>query len=184
MKLNEIIKTTATLLAREDVCEYLLNPENETQRQTYETVDLLTRLANLVIKELAEGFICMVDEISVNDFSVRFSSLNKSILSVIGAYDQNGNKLDYTLSKFGVSSNNKISTLKYSFTPENYGLEDTIGEFEKKVTAGVLSYGVCAEYCLTQGKFDEAIMWNQRYTDSIDLLIRPKNANLKGRAFL
>ena len=185
MKISEIIKTAATYLSREDVCEYLTNQEIEASRQTLETVDLLTRLTNLVISELSEGDVRMVEKVQLNGKTkITFAELDNKILDVVGVYDESGNQLEYSLSTYQLNSRNGIYTFVYSYLPANYGLFDTIGEFEKNVTTGILAYGVSAEFCLTEGRFEEAVMWNKRYVDSINKLYTPKNANIRGRNFV
>ena len=186
MKIIDIIKNVATLLSKEEEYEYLAKVQTEPSIETLKNVDLMTRLANLVIRELSEGLICMVEQEQVsNKSSVDFSSLTKMPLSVIGVYDENGAELTYSLSQYGVTtSSGCISKIKYSYLPSNYGLEDEIGTFEKPVTANILTYGVLAEYCLTEGRFDEAVMWNNRYSENIDNLCKPKNGMVKSRNFV
>ncbi len=187
MKISEIVKTSATLLAREDVVEYLTTLSSDgVSKNTLETVDVLTRLTNLVIRELAEGLISMKKTVKVGGRSaISFTELGIEPLSVIAVYDSNGNKLDFTLSTYGLSASlGLIYQIEYSYLPENYGLTDTVGTFEKNVTTIMLSYGVLAEFCLTEARFDEAVMWNDRYVNAINGLLRPKNGRIKGRTFL
>ncbi len=187
MKISDILKATATLLAREDVVEYLSqSEEGEASKNTLETVDLLTRLTNIVIRELCNGLIVMKKRafVKARD-SVTFSELEIAPLDVIAVYDKKGNKLDYKLSPYGLTvTNGLINEIEYYYMPENYGLTDTVGDFEKPVTVGTLAYGVSAEFCLTEARFDEAIMWNDRYVNSVNALIRPKNGKMRGRSFV
>ena len=185
MRISEIIKTAATYLSKEEVCDYLTNQEMEVSRQTLETIDLLTRLTNLVISELSETDVRMVEKVQLNgQKKVTFAELRNRILEVVGVYDENGNQLEYSLSAFQLDCNNGIYTFVYSYIPTNYGLFDAVGEFEKNVTTGTLAYGVSAEFCLTEGRFEEAVMWNKRYVDSINKLYTPKNAKIRGRNFV
>ena len=127
----------------------------------------------------------MVEEVEINSDSVTFSNLEKTPIGIIGAFDRFGNKIEYSLSPYGLTTNGVIiKKLAYSYSPNNYDLSDTIGNFEKRVSAIVLAYGVVAEYCLVRGKFEEATMWHQRYVDGVDNVIKPKNATIKGRSFL
>ena len=186
MKISEIVKTSATLLAREDVVEYLANPKMEdVSKNTLETVDLLTRLTNLVIRELVEGLIYMKKTIKINGVStVNFSDLGIEPITILGVYDREGNNLEFTLSAYNLTAKyGLIYTIDYAYLPENYGLTDTVGVFEKSVTMGTLAYGVLAEFCLTEARFDEAVMWHERYVNAVNLLLKPKNARIKGRTF-
>ncbi len=186
MKISEIIKTSATLLAREDVVEYLstLKTENAS-KNTLETVDLLTRLTNLVIRELAEGLIYMKKTIKFDGVSsVNFSDYGIEPLAILGVYDREGNKVNFSLSSYELTVKyGLIYSIDYSYLPENYGLTDIVGVFEKNVTMGTIAYGVLAEFCLTEARFDEAVMWHERYATAVNHLLKPKNTRIKGRTF-
>ena len=73
--------------------------------------------------------------------------------------------------------------MEYEYAPTNYGLNDSVG-FNAKITAALLGYGVAAEYCVTQGRFDEAVLWRQRYTAGVERVALPKSATLKDRCWL
>ena len=186
MKIIDIVKTTATLIAREDVVSYLTKNDNEPSLATLETVDLLTRLTNMVIRELAEGIIVMKKEVEVNgENSVKFSSLGIEPLDILAVYDENGKELEFKTNTYGVSAcGNLIYKVEYSYLPSNYDLSDMVGEFIKPVSANLLAYGVCAEFCLVEARFDEAIMWNDRYVNGVHLITKPKNGRVKGRNFI
>ncbi len=187
MKILDIVQTTATLIAREDVVNYLSQSEGkETSIDTLESVYILTRLSNLVIRELAEGLIVMKKKVEVaGKKSVNFVDLDISPLDVIAVYGRDGEKLDCSVSSYGVSvGEGLIYTIEYSYLPETYDLNDIIGEFEKPISLGTLSYGVAAEYLLTEARFDEAIMWHARFVEGVNALIRPKNGRVKGRKFV
>ena len=186
MKVIDIVKTSATLLAREDVCDYLINQSTTPSRETLLCVDLLTRLTNLVISELADGQIMMIKEADVNNNSQSYPfPQGVKPIKIFYVLNEEGRKVDFITTEFGVKvEKGYITKLAYSYVPPNYGLTDRIGNFEKSVSVGILSYGVCAEYCLTEGKFEQAVMWHKRYCDSIDALITIKNANIKGRSFV
>ncbi len=187
MKISEIIKDSATLLAREDVVKYLSNKSTlNVTHETLETVNLLTRLSNLVIRELAEGLILMKKEVNVfGKTSVNFAELGIEPLDIIAVYDENGNKLKFNKGAYGITANGSlIYKIVYSYLPNNYDLNDTVGEFEKSINSAVLAYGVCAEFCLVEARFDEAFMWNDKYVNGVHALIKPKNGRVKGRNFV
>ena len=187
MKISEIVKNSATLLAREDVVEYLSNENEENvSNETLETVNLLTRLTNLVIRELAEGLIVMKNEAVIsNKSSVEFAELGIEPLDILAVYDENGNNLKFNKGAYGITANgNLIYRIVYSYLPDNYDLKDTIGKFEKPVSCAILAYGVCAEFCLVEARFDEAFMWNDKYVEGVHALIKPKNGRVKGRNFI
>ena len=186
MKISEIVKNSATLLAREDVVKYLSNENEEVSHETLETVNLLTRLSNLVIRELAEGLILITKEVEVlGKTSVKFLELGIEPLDIIAVYDRNGDKLKFSKDAYGLTANGSlIYRIVYSYLPDNYDLHDTIGKFEKSISSAVLAYGVCAEFCLVEARFDEAFMWNDRFVNGVHAITKPKNGRVKGRNFV
>ena len=76
--------------------------------------------------------------------------------------------------------------VEYEYAPDKVGLDDEICYMEKDVPVRVIAYGVAAEYCITEGDFDQAVMWHKRYTDAISDICVPKNtraAKRKQRTF-
>ena len=118
--------------------------------------------------------------------SIKFATLGISPLEILAVYDSEGNELDYVKNAYGLESKGGVAIYKiaYSYLPENYGLTDTIGKFMKPVSYNLLAYGVAAEFCLTQARFDEALMWNDRFVKGVNALMRPKNGRVKGRSFI
>ena len=73
--------------------------------------------------------------------------------------------------------------MEYEYAPSNYGINDAVG-FNGKITAALLGYGVAAEYCVTQGRFEEAVLWRKRYTEGVERVVLPKSREIKGRCWL
>lgn len=188
MKLKDVLKSAAALLGNEKACEYLADnvSESEASAQTLSDINAYVRLANVVICELAGSYVPMktVEAVTPVNGRVYFSSLNKRVLRITAFYDRNGNALDFTVYPEYAETGGSAVTAEYEYSPDNYGLTDDIGYEEKDVSSAALSYGVAAEVCLSQSRFEEAVLWRERYAECVRSFVLPKGGKIKSRCWL
>lgn len=200
MTVKDILKTAATLLNLTDCTEYFTATEaaqgsehGSEQVSGYQAsadilakVDILTRLANLVITELASSFVPMAcaEEVETSDGKIVFADLAHNITRVLSVKNEFGHDAEFKLYPEYIKVFGGRYTVEYEYLPENYALSDTVGFNEGKITAALLGYGVAAEYCITQGRFEEAVLWRKRYSYGVERAALPKNAAVKGRCWL
>ena len=186
MTIKEVIIGAATLAGEEKTAKALIGTETADDKEILGRIDLLTRLANLVIGETAATYIPLKTEEKVGtaDGKVYYADLKKNAVKILGVYDEFGDKLAFKHFGEYFSSSRGTLSVVYAYSPSNLGLDDDAGYTERDVSANVLSYGVAAEYCLTQGRFDEAVMWRERYSDGIEAFCLPENRRTKRRGWL
>ena len=73
--------------------------------------------------------------------------------------------------------------LKYQYLPKNYDINDVVGYKETEVSKMTLTSGLAAEYSISEGLFDEAVMWHKRFVDGVNAITRPKNVKIKSRCW-
>ncbi|MGN1077385.1 MAG: hypothetical protein ACI4ST_02620, partial [Candidatus Gallimonas sp.] len=56
--------------------------------------------------------------------------------------------------------------IEYCYEPEAKFLPGDC-EFKKGISARLMSFGVACEYCLSQGKYDEAAVWEEKFRDAL-----------------
>lgn len=204
MTVKDILKTAAALLNLTDCTEYFAateavqsteqgaaqsaaqGAEYQPSADTLAKVDILTRLANIVITELASSFVPIVcaEEVETSDGKIVFADLAHKITRVLSVKNEFGHDAEFKLYPEYLKVFGGRYTLEYEYLPENYALSDTVGFTEGKITAALLGYGVAAEYCITQGRFEEAVLWRKRYSYGVERAVLPKNAAIKGRCWL
>lgn len=185
MKLYDIVITSAILLGKDDAVRCLENTSTNKDFETLVMIDNLTRSANIVVSELAFTYLPMIKEehMQVENGKIKFEDLSEKILDLIGVY-QGEKELTYKLRADRVELDGNIVTVKYSYLPSNYDLNDDIGYKESDVSARILAYGVNSEYLLIEHAFEESLMWRDRYTKALEKLILPKSTKIKGRSWL
>ena len=185
MTIKYIIKTAAVYLNITDVIGYLDGTTVSPSSSTLAKTDALTRLANLTISELAASYAPMVcsEEVETEDGKITFASLTNNITRILSVKNQFGHDAEFKIFPEYIKVFGGRYTIEYEYAPANYGLTDTVG-FSAKITAALLGYGVAAEFCITEGRFEEAVLWRKRYTYGVERVALPKSAAIKGRCWL
>ncbi len=186
MTVKDVVKISATFLGREKILEYLNGKTQDVDAITLSELDTLTRLTNLVVYELACTFLPMVkvEHVYLTDGKLYYSVLAQTPLEIVGVMDENMVKVDYIQKPQYLQTALDSALVEYTYFPSTYGLEDKLGYDETSISAVALGYGVTAEFCLTEKRFEESVMWHERYVESVNRLVKPKNARVKKRRFL
>lgn len=186
MTVKDIIKNASAMLYREDVLSYLNNETENIGEDTLPTVNVMTNLLNLVVGELAGTFIPMVkrEKVTTKNEKITYASLNERCIRVIAVYDLEGNELSMSRTPEYIKVYQDKVIVEYEYSPPMYDLESEIGYKESDITMTALSYGLCAEYSISIGNFEQAVMWHERYVNSIAEQRKIKNSRIKERSFL
>lgn len=192
MKISRIIKATAELLGLSDVAEYLSAAESanggnlpQADAATLSAVNTFKDLCNLVIGELASTYIPMVYRETLScDGKIYYSAFTKRPVRVLSLKTADGVKAEFVGDFEYIRAKSGTYTVEYEYIPDGYTLTEEIGFAEGKPSEITLAYGTCAEYCVKEGRFQEAVAWRKRYTDAVEKCVLPKSRNSKGRVWL
>ena len=186
MKVKDIVRTCALLLNREDVVGYLDGDSYKKTADTENTVNVLVDLVNLVISELASTYVPAIysENVMVNDGKVYYKDLKKTALKIVCVTDEQGRTVDFRqhIEFFTVSEDKAI--VEYEYLPTTVTIDDEVCYSEKQITKRVLSFGTLAEYAITEGEFEQAVMWHKRYVDGVEAICLPQNKRLKNRRWV
>ena len=185
MKLKDIVRNSAIYLGLDSVKNYIDNVGTATA-ETLKEVDLLTNLANLVIGELASAYVPMLysETETAESGKIYFSALSKDPVKITAVKDGYGNNADFKIFPEYIAVKDGSYEITYQYIPSNYNLTDDLGYKPQDVPAPAFSYGLCAEYCITRCRFEEAVAWRKRYVAALEKVLAPKNRVMKGREFI
>lgn len=186
MKIKDIIYLSATLLSMKDVADYCLSENPKANEQTQKNVSTFTTLCNAIVNEISSCYLPLetAELVTPHNNKIEFSSLSKNIVRLIGVYDKNNVKLKTKVSTEYVEVFGDAHLIRYYYSAFNLDFGEEIGFNEAVLPKHVIAYGVIAEFCLTQQRFSEAIMWHNRFMQELQTISRPKNSNIKQRSFL
>ena len=186
MTVKDVLKATATFTRLDDVSEFL-NDENHNggnAAATAKKVNMLVSLCNLVVSELAATYIPMIyaETVSAVNGKIRFSDLYYNVTRMLSV-KRGENQVDFEFTPEYAITGDGTFTVEYEYAPPEFGIDDEI-KFSLNVSSVLLAYGLAAEYCVTEGRFEEAVLWRKRYGFGVEKLVAPKSATLKGRCWL
>ncbi len=181
MKVKNAIKNACLLLEQNSLAEELegVNMPNATISSELAVMKLC---AQMVINEVACEYFALTDEFKTyTDGSLDFVDFPKTVYSVLGVYINN------IPIKFKVLGEKLITTagnikIRYTYT---YDALDFVSDVEfPQDFARILGYGIAAEYCLIKNLFDEAVMWDKKFRDSIRAAAAKRRINTPKRKWL
>lgn len=187
MTVKEIINIASLMIGKTDLCDYLAGAElSDTDRaRLLKETDYMANCVNLVINEVATEYLPVVCSEFVNNYGgmIYYASLSSKVLEVLAVYDNAGNKISFNKLADGIKTSGTVTKVEYSYIPPSYTLTETVAFTEKNLPARVIAYGVASEICVAEGRFEEALIWQNRFRDSLKNLSEIKNGRIKGRCF-
>lgn len=178
MKLKEVIEICLTYLGDED-------PTISSSTKTTAKIKLLVRCANMVIKEIASDYLPLTANkaCTVKDGEVEYSTLDYRVKEVLSV-KSNGVEVEWSAkpSKLIVKSEGEVD-IKYSYLPTDVDLDDEC-DVDVRVSPVCLAIGACAEYSVIEGNYEQAVMMNDKFMDSIAIACRNnREKKIKGRVW-
>ncbi|MBE7081825.1 MAG: hypothetical protein E7372_04630 [Clostridiales bacterium] len=188
MTARDVLINTGILIGRPDIVSYFGEQINVGE-ETYEDIQFLLKIIGLVISELSTTYFPLISKqfVTFNGGILSYDELYKKVVKIIKVYDQEGKNFDFIdeTEEILLKDNNSDVELfvEYQYLPEEYTDESEIDYQERDIPTRVIAYGVAAEYCISQGKFDEAVMHHKRYMSALQEIKGIKNVKIKGRSF-
>ncbi len=166
MKVREIAALAAENIGREDLAEALMELTGEPTGE----LKALLRCYNLVENEVAIDYFPPKREESVlpEEGKIPFASLSRYPVEICRVRSGDGKDVDFELrpTSLVISEGTGAVTITYAYSPENKTFADEC-EFQGKVSARLLSFGVAGEFCLTAARYSEAAIWQKRFQDAL-----------------
>ena len=161
--------------------EVLLQQEAKTDK-----VQSLVDCCNVVCDELAHNYAPLYRKKVVNasDGIVPFEDLD-DLIEVFSLKDSDGFLATFIYGEEGLSTKNDGQyTVVYSIKPPKADFFGDIVAGLPAIDERIFAYGVCAEYCLRMGMYDDMAIWDSRFKSALAIATRKKTPlNLKQRSW-
>ena len=189
IKLIDCIKNAAVLLQNDQVLNLpILNGSENNNEDADALCDLDTFIecGNLIYSEIAGEYLPLYSSQSFTNTSgvIELSAFNKNVVDVNSVTDLNGNKLYYKVYPSYLSTARGKIIVSFSYLPGKINLNDTLDYHVGKISERIIAYGICAEYSLIKGMFNEASYFDKKFRDSLLNSCRKKNIFIPPRRWL
>ena len=189
MTVGDVLKNVGILIGRPDVTDFFGDQANMGY-ETYQDIVFLTKIVGLVVSELSSTYMPIIkkEEVTFYGGQCSYYDLEKKVVEIVDVCDYLGNKIAFKqhaeyIELEGEYPEEIMLTISYQFVPDDYYEESEIGYDEKDIPARVIAYGVAAEYCINQTRFEEAVMHHNRYMLALQELKGIKNRKVKARSW-
>ncbi|MBO5926528.1 MAG: hypothetical protein J6Q38_03095 [Clostridia bacterium] len=187
MTVKDIVKTSAQLLNRKDIFEYLLKGVAQNYLMVEDDVNILVNAYNIVQEEIASFSFRFkaVETISpLTNGVIKYSQFKYNPLAIISVKDENGRKLDAKILPSDILVD-RTAVIEYYYLPYEKTIEDESDFTGTVIQKRTLAYGVVTEYCLIKGAYEEASMWHDKYVNALkEALYNTKAKRVKGRLWV
>ena len=184
MTVKDVLKTVALLINRADILDFFNNGYTDDYNEIEDDVNLLITCYNIVADEIATEYykLNMTEKFTCQNGVLKFSQFTKNPIIINSIKDDDGNDVKYKALLGEITLDKPLVNVEYSYTPDTKGLDDISDYSSTPINKRVIAYGVATEYLLVKGAFEEAVVWHDKYVESLKgSVIKSKNKKLKGR---
>jgi hypothetical protein len=150
------------MLGLDGVRDYISGGEQNEPDMSGDT-EMLADCANFVISEVAAEYIPVYKTESVTPINgmIEYAQLSERIIGIKDV-TCGGQKARFGYGFDGINVDSASAhEVTYAFAPLEGTLESVLPWKGGKPAVRTLGYGIAAEYCLINGMFDEAAMWDK-----------------------
>lgn len=167
MEVKCVLSLAAANLGREDLVAAI----HDCAGEPFGEVASLLRCYNLVENEIALDYFPLKreDRLCICGKFIPLARLRFAPVQILSVKDEQGTPLKFELRPariFMPHCSEKRVSVFYTYSPrEKRFCERT--ELGGKISSRLLSFGVAAEFLLSNGQFSEAAVWEKRYHDAL-----------------
>ncbi len=156
---------------------------------------MITRLAhvkcaNLVIKEIATDYLPLIEteEVEVQDSRISYEKLLHRVLEILSVRNvADGIESNFRMNPTEcVLANGNIvkARVRYSYMPVDIEIDEQC-PVSPLVSAKTLALGICAEYSLIEGMYEQSVMYSDKFKEDMRTAVRKKGEiRIKPRRWL
>lgn len=185
MKIRDYVESVANLLSLWDSNKVDLENVENNDTIIVGRINRIQSMVNGIICEIANFFVPLIvqKQVETSDGVVLFSSLGANIVSIEKVVSKQGKEIGFKVYHDKIVMSENSGTIYCRITPKTYNYNDEIDYTDFEVPKKVIVYGAAAEFCLTEGMFDEAVVWHEKYREQLKFLTKPKNYNTAKRTW-
>ena len=173
MKVNDAIKLSCDFVNLPELKSFV-GTENGDDIQKAK-LNALLRCLNMAYEEICTEFLPILkkEAIVTTNGEFYFSDLSQPLCAIISLKTADGGNIKYSLSSDHISFEGDSAVLVYAVKPDELEFGD---EAKVLFPERVLAYGTAREFFLMQALSDEALIFENRFKESLENLVRKKAA--------
>lgn len=179
MKVEEVINAALAYLGENDY-------DAGKDKAQDDKIKLLERCVNIMLTEIAQEYLPLVDEFEVvaenNKFS--YEQIPRRVSRIVSVKDKDGNKISFRQRSFScnVDVNGRLK-IAYRYLPSQVKIGEDC-DVDPAVSEKTLALGVCAEYSMISGMYEQSEGFAERFREDMRSCVRPsRSVTIKSRGW-
>ncbi|MBE5742819.1 MAG: hypothetical protein E7360_05865 [Clostridiales bacterium] len=169
MKIREVLSETALLLGETDLSQAIKNTVETEDSENARKTQLLVTCFNAIQNEIALNYQTPETEVEVSGKKINVSEFFPVPLKIIAVYGKYGQRIDYEYKDRIIQASEPISKVKYGYLPEDKTIDEDFDCQSKPISKRAFSYGIASEFCLKEARYEEAVNWESRYRQALEV---------------
>ena len=169
MTVREVLCETAELLGEEDLKTAIKNSNENSDAEIKRKTEILLACFNTVQSEISINYQMPEKEIDVNGKQIDISNISPLPIKIISVLDEFGEKLDFSYKNNCIYTDYTAKKLIYGYVPQEKGIDDDFEFSGKLISKRAFKYGISAEYCLIEVRYEESVNWESRYRQALEV---------------
>ncbi|MDD4002883.1 MAG: hypothetical protein PHE12_01655 [Clostridia bacterium] len=179
IKMREVIELSCVLLQLEYALLLLKEPESLDEKlieQAQKDVEQVLCCANYICEEIAADYINLkaVQHFESETGQISYSAFEHIPIDIY-AVKQGGKNIPFKLYPQQLMTLAGELEVLYTYKPQKKEIDDFL-DFDARLSARAAAYGTAAEYSLMKGLYEESVIWDKRYKDSLFSALKTKKS--------
>ena len=183
MKVKDIVLSAAAKLGVAEGVRMYFDEEDYTYEQE---ALLLLESFNTVENDLALNYFPLraEDLLRTVTGALQFSTFAHSPVRILSVKNEEGKDVEFTVYPQYLKTGPGTFRVTYTYTPDKVTIEDD-GNFAVVVHENLIIFGMMAEFCMAQGRFEEGTIWDKKYKEAIERVYKLDTCTrLKSRTWI
>lgn len=166
MKVKDILLSVALKLGvAEGVKAYFDEGNDRYEREALLLLDCFSTVEN----DLALNYFPLraEDLLRTATGALQFSTFAHAPVRILNVKNEEGKAVEFTVFPQYLKTGAGTFTVTYTYTPDKVTIEDE-GNFGVAVPENLIVFGVLAEYCMVEGRFEDGMIWEKKYKEAIE----------------
>ena len=124
---------------------------------------------NAIVNEVAISYLAPTTYKPFDSKTINTNMFEHVVKKIISVTDSNGKNIGYTNDDGVLTMNVAKGRINYEYIPNDFGIDDNFVYEKKKIGKMAFAYGTAFEFCMREGRVDEAVNWESRYRQFTEL---------------
>ena len=180
MSVRELLEAAARAVEDSELADAISQKNEKSNEQFKKKAERLLACFNAIQSDVAINYLAPTARVDLTRESTQLDDISSRLIRIVGVYTKEGNyAVDYDICGDALIVNGLGVYAVYEYIPEDSDIEGEFYYKDKIIGKRAFVYGVCAEYCLLEMRYEESSNWESRYRQAVEIKTDYKRRRLK-----